>query len=548
MNSATSGGAATIILSAGKLDHMELPVGTYNQSNAMVPVGGKPVIGWILDDLLSKNIDAASVVIRNENSRLRSFLDRVYGFRMRLEIVSVNAPPSILHSLLAALQTVDRDQPVRVVLGDTLIRDSFSIDSDFVYTGKVSDARRWCLVSTDPSGKIVAYHDKQSTTTSDIALAGYYHFQHGAFLRQCLQDVIPEGARELSQLLTRYGSRFPLQAHLAGDWLDFGHIDSLVFARHRLLQSRYFNQLSVDPVLDTITKVSEKTDVLNDEIAWYAGLPEELKVLTPRIIRSDEFDGQLRIVQEYYGYPTLSELYVYGELPEEIWTSIFCKLMKIHDRFANYSGELTRGEVLLMYLDKTDDRLALLVRQDDSWRALLGAEQIQLNGRTLANLPALQAGIKEKAGQLADSVRPCVLHGDLCFSNILFDIHSQIIRLVDPRGRFGRQGIHGDPRYDLAKLRHSISGRYDFILAGMFELQEEGSSFQYKLHSDNVQPLVCAFDAMLQERGFDPDEIRFIEGLLFVSMLPLHKGCPRRQKAMYLTGVDLLNEVLLCAS
>jgi len=253
-------------------------------------------------------------------------------------------------------------------------------------------------------------------------------------------------------------------------------------------------------------------------------------------------------VQEYYGYPTLSELYVYGELPEEIWTSIFCKLMKIHDRFANYSGELTRGEVLLMYLDKTDDRLALLVRQDDSWRALLGAEQIQLNGRTLANLPALQAGIKEKAGQLADSVRPCVLHGDLCFSNILFDIHSQIIRLVDPRGRFGRQGIHGDPRYDLAKLRHSISGRYDFILAGMFELQEEGSSFQYKLHSDNVQPLVCAFDAMLQERGFDPDEIRFIEGLLFVSMLPLHKGCPRRQKAMYLTGVDLLNEVLLCAS
>ena len=52
------------------------------------------------------------------------------------------------------------------------------------------------------------------------------------------------------------------------------------------------------------------------------------------------------------------------------------------------------------------------------------------------------------------------------------------------------------------------------------------------------------FDEMLLDAGYDVRAIRFIEGLLFLSMLPLHQGRPQRQQMMYFTGLRLLNEVL----
>ena len=53
-----------------------------------------------------------------------------------------------------------------------------------------------------------------------------------------------------------------------------------------------------------------------------------------------------------------------------------------------------------------------------------------------------------------------IMHGDFCLSNILYDLRSRICKLLDPRGSFGASGIYGDPRYDVAKLYHSVYGLY----------------------------------------------------------------------------------------
>ncbi|ECP3589223.1 hypothetical protein FZH48_26620, partial [Salmonella enterica] len=65
-----------------------------------------------------------------------------------------------------------------------------------------------------------------------------------------------------------------------------------------------------------------------------------------------------------------------------------------------------------------------------------------------------------------------ITHGDFCFSNILYDFRSQRIKLIDPRGInfYNELSIWGDIRYDLAKLNHSVIGRYDLIIAEHFSL------------------------------------------------------------------------------
>src|SRR5690606_40930853 len=44
---------------------------------------------------------------------------------------------------------------------------------------------------------------------------------------------------------------------------------------------------------------------------------------------------------------------------------------------------------------------------------------------------------------------PSIMHGDFCFSNILFDSRSNRIKLIDPRGinANGEISIYGDQKY-----------------------------------------------------------------------------------------------------
>lgn len=536
---------ANIILCGAALNYNNLPFGA-NQSNAMIPVNGKPVIGWILDELLFKGIRQATVVLREEDMQLRAFLQRAYMARMDLTIAPLREQGTIIQSVYSGLSQTPTDNLVRIILGDTLVRDAFYAEEDFVYVGSVEDSRRWCLAVPGDDGSIADYIDKEELVNNPYqALAGYYHLCHGDYLRACVGESIAAGQCELSDVLRRYSMAYPIQMRQVGEWFDFGHIDTLVDARRRLLQPRYFNSLTINPVLNTITKVSEHTQKLHDEVAWYRDIPDELKVLTPRIITHEAPNGGVQISQEYYGYPTLAELYVYGELHTDIWLSILRHVLRIHAELRRYESSLEPEYVRAMYIDKTWERLALLQAQDAYWKELLAKETVTLNGRMLRNIYSLEDEINQYAEVLAKSAPISVIHGDFCFSNILFDLNNQIVRLIDPRGSFGRSGIYGDSRYDMAKLRHSVCELYDYIMADMFDVRETAAGLDGRIYSREKPHIDTAdFDRMLAAMGYNVDEVRFIEGLLFISMLPLHRGQRARQQMLYLTGVSLLNEVV----
>jgi len=298
-------------------------------------------------------------------------------------------------------------------------------------------------------GEIVTLIDKQERSNPPFqALAGYYHRRRGAELRECVEGSVAAGERELSDVLHRYMAAHPIQAEPAREWFDFGHIDNLVSARRRLLQPRYVNALTIKPVLNTITKVSQHSKKLEEELAWFQLIPDELKMLTPRVLTTRDADGNVAVSQEYYGHPTLAELYVYGDLPTDIWRSVLRKVLLIHQEFGRHAGELEPEYVRAMYQQKTWERLDLLRGQDPFWQALLDAERVVYQGRRLQGAYALREAIDARAEALAQSAPISIIHGDYCFSNILFDINNQIVRLIDPRGSFGKSGIYGDARYE----------------------------------------------------------------------------------------------------
>lgn len=133
-----------------------------------------------------------------------------------------------------------------------------------------------------------------------------------------------------------------------------------------------------------------------------------------------------------------------------------------------------------------------------------------------------------------------IIHGDLCFANILVDYNFSFKKVIDTRGKFGKYDIYGDFRYELAKLFHSVDGKYDFIIKDQVEIS-------YDLSNANINYSVCDCkrdydlynifcDAFNDEIGDDLKKIELIESLLFLSMIPLHGESLNHQMAMLATG------------
>lgn len=534
-----------IVLCGGDINYSHLPIGAH-RSNAMIPVNGRPVIGWIFNDLEKKGFREAVVVLQFENQKLFNYLNWTYASRMNLHFAYVQPGGTILHSLLAGLSWVMPGKGTYVILGDTLIEDDLPPDKDFVYTGPYDEPENWCLAQEDENQMLKKLYDKQSNVPKGLsALAGVYVFSQADALRNIVVQQIQAQHKELSSALAAYNDINKLRVLPAVKWYDFGHIGGFNKASQTLLQSRYFNSLSIDPVRGTITKRSQKNEKLADELNWYNMLPEELKVFTPRILSNEIDNGTVEIVQEYYGYPNLAELFVFGDLDFSVWKHILQQLMEVHRQFCRFSINLQSEDLKAMYRGKTFERLAAL-EKDPEWSDLLKQEKLLVNGVELMNLPMLLTPLDKAINNLIhQETKGTVVHGDYCFSNILYDLKKQIIRLIDPRGSFGQKGIYGDPRYDMAKLRHSVNGLYDFIIADLFNVEKDGNHvYKFEIYQPEKREMLSHWlDNLLMVNGYKLEEIILIEALLFISMVPYHAEKSNRQLAMYLTGIKILNQL-----
>ena len=538
----------TIILTAGKIDYTRLPFGMH-QSNATIPVNGKPVISWILDDLIQKGFTEITVVVRDENTRLKQLLEKHYNKRIQLDVKSVINPESILNSLQAGLSNIEsenEEEGIQVILGDTLIHDSFDEIKNTVFVADVKTSENWCVAETTENLKLIKLYDKKEIPgTNHIALCGYYQFSDVTALLSCVHQCIKEGSRELSALLMCYHAKHPLTLKKANHWFDFGHLESFIQSKKSLLRPRHFNQLTINPLLNTITKISTKSEKLSDELNWYLLLPENLKVLTPRIINQEENNNKITITQEFYGYPSLSELFVYGDLSTSVWESIIDYLLQIHGIFKEHEKPSSQALLIEMYENKTNERINQMLEQDIFWKDIWNKEKVKVNGMIYLNIPMCLKKLKDEIEQLSQINTFHISHGDYCLSNILYDINNQIVRLIDPRGSFGEKGIYGDARYDIAKLRHSVAGLYDYVVSDLFQINATVDGFDYSLFEDKKNEHLASYlDNCITTYGYKLRDIKLIEGLLFLSMIPYHVDHRERQYMMYAKSIEILNDLL----
>lgn len=547
-----------LLLPSARLVPVELQVDFGAIPSAMVPLGSQPALNYIIKPFVARGYKVI-VAVHEGADQVESYLARRKDVPGRA--VDVGATRSLGATVANALTGLDR-LPDHLVINfaDTYVETPPAAENAILYA-KRDDVYRWTTFEMGSDGTIREVCEKYQAKEKDRPLpvfVGVFAIADAPAFLERLKGALASGEAEpeidpFYAALVDYFNDLPAEERLlqkVADWLDFGHLDTYYTAKREVfVNKRFFNRVRIDGARGILRKSSNEEKFLK-EVQWYLRIPAELQHFAPRVLNYSLNLEDPFVDIEFYGYPALNDIYLFGGLDPGEWERIFAAIDHAIKEMHTFRLELPQTDRLVramhsMYEDKTLSRMQAIFR-DRRFAGFCG-ESVTIDGRACCGLGHVRQalpGLLQSCG-IYDLDFFTIIHGDFCLGNILYDRRNSFIRAIDPRGSFGTFDIYGDPRYDLAKLTHSFAGDYDFLLNGLFELAENQEPVGLKVHLEDRHLAIKQQFEIWMARNWPQwvRQIRLIESLLFLSMVPLHKDRFLSQKAFLVRGLQLYTRV-----
>jgi hypothetical protein len=531
---------SVVILAAGSIAHKFTSLRPQFSSACLFPVNSKSLLSYSLD-FYSQQPDTEIIVVCNAADKilLKNELPH-YNFLLS----AVENSKSVIETLRIFLQTnktLNEDIILNVV---TTIPTEMPQPDSIMLSSRQEFCHFYSAVADTQTSKPEFFHRGSGSDKFGYPFTGIIRTKLGSLhtaLDKCITDDLLEVAEHI---YTDSNLSFKQT-----EWIDCGHEVNYTEAKAKLLSSRSFNSLRVEMVSGILEKKSTNIEKFINETEYVEKLPPDLKIFFPRVIEALKIDDiHASIKMDYFSYPNIAELQLYRELEEVQWHRIYDAFEFVLKKFSKHKAIISKDYFLEFYLGKTLKRET----ENEKWirinqLELLLNDNITINNQTCKSFKTLLPAIENHINNLFSEKDFCVMHGDFCFNNILYDNYSGTIRLIDPRGSFGENlpGIYGDLKYDLAKLLHSSVYGYDYIVNDLFHFIIDGNKITYSFNQRNNHNLLTSLsEDLVNKMGFEPVNIKVIVALLFISMCPLHGDSLHRQKLMYAHGLYLLNKTL----
>lgn len=430
---------------------------------------------------------------------------------------------------------------VRVLNGDTMF-EKLPIETDCVVTHEDSDDYSWAVVK---HRNFLVENFSQIRPSSEEAVVspvacGFFSFSSSISLIRSL--VVAK--YNFVDALNIYNNIYKIKVVPVDFWYDFGHLQNYFHSRRLVTTARSFNSMEITKY--TVKKSSSDHFKMAAEANWLKSIPEAIQPYGVRIFNSgmSEDKSKSYYSTDYQYAPNLAELFVFSRVGRLTWNKILNSCADFLQAASLYRGGVPRDSYLSNLVhNKTNDRI-------NAYANNVGFDldhPLSINGK---GFPSMREIVRKLQGYVKDDPTQfsTVMHGDFCFSNILYNSRTQRISVIDPRGYVfpDKAEIYGDIRYDIAKLSHSIIGFYDLIVAGRYSLSSQ-SPYEMTLEFEHVPVrswLKRKFSRLkIAGVATNSKEVQAITALLFVSMLPLHADRPDRQRAFIANAVRLYSKI-----
>ncbi len=258
---------------------------TYSTPKVLLNVGGKPILGHILDKLLEEKIHKATFVIGHLGEMIKDYVLSYYK-TIEADFVEQKEMEGLGHAIYTAIPTFD-DEEIFIILGDTIfdvnLKDVFKKRQTALGVKEVDDPRRFGIAVVN-NGSIKKLIEKPQTPVSNLALVGLYYIRNSKSLIKSLnqlveKDVRTKGELQLTdalQMMIEDGeviTTFPVEG-----WYDCGKPETLLSTNQFLLDNKSVSKNYESVVINPPVFIAESAEITNSVIGPYATIDSGCKI------------------------------------------------------------------------------------------------------------------------------------------------------------------------------------------------------------------------------------------------------------------------------
>jgi len=274
---------------------------TYSLPKVLLNVGGKPILGHIIEKLLDQNIHKATFITGYLGEQIIDYVGKNYP-SLKADFIEQEELLGLGHAIHIAGPTFDDDE-IFIILGDTV----FDVDLKPVLSKKVSslgvktvdDPSRFGVAVCE-NGKIIKLVEKPKEIISKLALVGLYYISNTKLLVESLNELFAKNIKtrgeyqltDALQIMIERGEIF--STFQVEGWYDCGKPETLLSTNRFLLSNRGTNRRVDNVVINDPVFIAESAIVKNSVIGPFTTISENCEV-TDSIIRNSIISSGAKI-------------------------------------------------------------------------------------------------------------------------------------------------------------------------------------------------------------------------------------------------------------
>ena len=237
---------------------------SYTQPKALIPLAGKTVLTFIIDQLKAAGIEEYIFIVGYLGEKIADYVKEHHP-DIKVHYVKQQERRGIGHAINLTKNIVENDE-IFISLGDTIceydVQSVLSNPHSMIGIRKVDNPRDFGVAEIDEKGFIESVVEKPYIPKSNMAMVGIYKIREAALLFECLASNIRKGLlthgeftiTDALDCMIRQGVQF--EAFKVDNWFDAGNKETLLRSNATLLRkyrstadaAQYENSVIVPPV------------------------------------------------------------------------------------------------------------------------------------------------------------------------------------------------------------------------------------------------------------------------------------------------------------
>ena len=226
---------------------------THTNPKPLLNVAGKPMIHFIVDQIIKEKIASEFVIITGYmGEKIQKYLDKTFAGKAKFHYVEQKDPKGLGHAIHHAKPFFKKNEDAFIILGDTLfdvnLKKFVGSKHSVIGVKEVDNPKRFGVVEKDEKGLVKRFVEKpksKKVSPSNEAIVGLYYVKNSKALFAALESIMKKkittgGEYQLTDALEEMLSKNEnfATANIQG-WLDCGKAETLLETNRHLLEKLY---------------------------------------------------------------------------------------------------------------------------------------------------------------------------------------------------------------------------------------------------------------------------------------------------------------------